>query len=83
MGIILSVVSGIICFTLLYILREDLLNFGENNYDIFRCRLVFHPVTNDICQRLDGEFLPVIVEKISDEELERRKIITQFWTARQ
>ena len=29
LGIILSVGSGIICFTLLYILREELLNFWE------------------------------------------------------
>ena len=42
-------------------------------YDIFRCRLVFHPETNDICQRFDGELVPVEVEKISDEEFEERK----------
>ena len=34
-----------------------------NNYDIFRCRLVFHPVTNDICQRFDGKILSVKIEK--------------------
>jgi len=63
LGIILSVGSGIIFLVLLYILREELLNFWENNYDIFRCRLVFHPVTNDICQRFDGKILSVKIEK--------------------
>lgn len=42
-------------------------------HDIFRCRLVFHPETNDICQRFDGELVPITVEKISDEEFEARK----------
>ena len=49
------------------------INDTLNYYDIFRCRLVFHPETNDICQRFDGEILPVTVEKISDEEFEQRK----------
>ncbi|MBO4400421.1 MAG: hypothetical protein J5809_01080 [Selenomonadaceae bacterium] len=44
-----------------------------NAYDIFRARLIFHPGTNDLCQRFDGEITPVTVEKISDEEFERRK----------
>lgn len=44
-----------------------------NAYDIFRARLVFHPGTSDLCQRFDGEITPVTVEKISDEEFERRK----------
>lgn len=44
-----------------------------NNYDIFRCRLIFHPDTNDLCQRFDGEIIPVTVEKISDEEFALRK----------
>ena len=44
-----------------------------NNYDVFRCRIVFHPVTSDICQHFDGEIIPVRIEKISDEELELRK----------
>ncbi|MBR6013310.1 MAG: hypothetical protein IK062_05965 [Selenomonadaceae bacterium] len=43
------------------------------NFDIFRCRLVFHPDTDDFCQRFDGEIEPVTVEKISDEEFEKRK----------
>ena len=49
------------------------INETLNSYDIFRCRLVFHPETNDICQRFDGEVIPVVVEKISDEEFDRRK----------
>lgn len=46
-----------------------------NEYDIFRSRLVFHPETGDLCQRFDGEIIPVKVEKISDEEFEQRKKI--------
>ena len=42
-------------------------------YDIFHARLIFHPGTDDLCQRFDGEIVPVTVEKISDEEFERRK----------
>lgn len=42
-------------------------------HDIFRCRLVFHEDTSDICQRFDGEIFPVKVEKISDEEFEAAK----------
>ena len=44
-----------------------------NAYDIFHCRFMFHPGTDDICQRFDGEIAPVTVEKISDEEFEQRK----------
>lgn len=44
-----------------------------NNYDIFRCRFVFHPGTDDLCQRFDGEISPVTVEKISDADFELRK----------
>ena len=49
------------------------INDTVNNYDIFRCRFVFHPGTDDLCQRFDGEIIPVKVEKISDEEFELRK----------
>lgn len=49
----------------------DALNSILNEYDIFRCRFDFHPETNDICQRFDGEIEPVTVEKISDEEFEK------------
>ena len=51
----------------------EAVNETLNSYDIFRCRLVFHPETNDICQRFDGEIIPVEVEKISDEEFEKNK----------
>ena len=49
------------------------MNDTINNYDIFRCRFVFHPDTSDLCQRFDGEIVPVKVEYISDEEFELRK----------
>jgi anti-anti-sigma factor len=42
-------------------------------YDIFRCRLVIHPETGDICQRFDGELTRVYVETLSDEAFEQRK----------
>ena len=48
-------------------------NDSLKNYDIFRCRIVFHPETNDICQRFDGEIVLSKIEKISDEEFEERK----------
>ena len=41
-------------------------------YNIFRCRLVFHEGTSDICQRFDGDIIPVKVEKLSDAEFEER-----------
>ena len=44
-----------------------------NAHDIGHCRLCFHPETNDLCQRFDGEIFHATIEKISDEELERRK----------
>ena len=49
------------------------INDTINNHDIFRCRLTFHPETSDICQRFDGEILPVNVENITDAEFERRR----------
>ena len=49
------------------------INDTLNYYDIFRNRLTFHPETNDICQRFDGEIIYTKVEKISDEEFEQRK----------
>lgn len=44
-----------------------------NNHDVFHCRFVFHPGTSDLCQRFDGEIIPVKVERLSDEEFELRK----------
>ena len=43
------------------------------SYDIFRCRLVIHPETGDICQRFDGEITKVVVETLSDEAFAQRK----------
>ena len=51
---------------------ENAVNDVLNAHDIFRCRFFFHPKTDKICQRFDGEITPVIVEKISDEELQER-----------
>ncbi len=45
----------------------------SNAHDIFKCRLVFHEGTSDLCQRFDGEIVPVEVEKISDAEFEEVK----------
>lgn len=53
----------------------DAMNKTIENHDIFRCRLVFHEGTSDICQRFDGEIIPVTVEKISDEDFEEQKKI--------
>lgn len=50
----------------------DAINFVLNRYDIFRCRLVIHPETSDICQRFDAEVQKVVVEKVSDEEFKKR-----------
>ncbi len=44
------------------------------DYDIFRCRLVIHPETGDLCQRFDGEVDRVVVETLSDEAFEQRKL---------
>ena len=41
-----------------------------NAYDIFRCRLVFHPETSDLCQTFDGEVMPVVIEEWTDEEFQ-------------
>ena len=43
------------------------------NHDVFRCRLVIHPETGDICQRFDGELEKVRVEIMSDEAFVQRK----------
>lgn len=44
-----------------------------STYDIFRCRLLFHPETGEVCQRFDGEVARVYVETLSDEAFEKRK----------
>ncbi len=43
------------------------------SYDIFRCRLMIHPETGDICQRFDGDITKVVVETLSDEAFAQRK----------
>ena len=43
------------------------------DYDIFRCRLCFHPDTGDICQRFDGALSHVKVEMLSEEAFQQRK----------
>lgn len=50
----------------------DALNQVLETYDIFRCRLVFHPETSDMCQVFDGEIAKVEVERMSEEEFETR-----------
>ncbi|MBR7024557.1 MAG: hypothetical protein IKI08_00910 [Selenomonadaceae bacterium] len=49
------------------------LNDTISNHDIFRCRFMFHPDTGDLCQRFDGEIVPVKVKYLSDKEFELRK----------
>ena len=44
-----------------------------NAHDIFRCRLVFHPETGELCQRFDGEVERVVVESLSEEAFEERR----------
>lgn len=44
-----------------------------DTHDIFRCRLVFHPETCELCQRFDGEVQHIIVKEMSDEEFETAK----------
>lgn len=51
----------------------DALNDILSSYDIFRCRLLFHPETGEVCQRFDGEVERVFVETLSDEAFEKRK----------
>ncbi|MBR4151537.1 MAG: hypothetical protein IKT98_01085 [Selenomonadaceae bacterium] len=47
---------------------EDAFNEVLNTHDIFRCRLVFHPETSELCQTFDNEIMPVVVEEWTDEE---------------
>ena len=57
----------------------DAINETLAAHDIFHCRLVFHPETQDICQTFDSEIVPVKIEKTSDEEFEllRKKLLKQ------
>lgn len=49
------------------------INESLKSCDVARCRFVYYPGTNQICQRFDGEIPVVYVEKMSDEEFERHK----------
>ena len=51
----------------------EAINGVLNAHDIFRCRLVFHPDTGEICQRFDGSVKKVIVESLSEEAFAQRK----------
>ncbi len=51
----------------------DALNELLSEYDIFRCRLFFHPETGEICQRFDGALSKVRVEILSEQVFEQRK----------
>lgn len=55
----------------------DAINETLEAHDIFRCRLIIDPETQDICQTFDGEIEPVKIETISDEEFElmRKKML--------
>lgn len=50
----------------------DAINQVLESYDIFRCRLVFHPETSDLCQVFDGEVAKVKVERMNDAEFDKR-----------
>lgn len=54
-------------------LLAEALNGLLSAYDIFRCRLVLHPGTGELCQRFDGEVEKIYVETMSDESFEERK----------
>lgn len=49
---------------------ENAINEIYETFDVFRCRLVFHPETSELCQRFDGKINYVKVEHWSDEEFE-------------
>ena len=55
----------------------EAINEVLNKHDIFRCRLVFHPETSDLCQTFDGEIMPVIIEEWTDKEF---KMIQKYLT---
>ncbi|MBQ6976178.1 MAG: hypothetical protein IJQ16_06470 [Selenomonadaceae bacterium] len=50
----------------------DAVNAVLNAHDVFRCRFVKNPATNEICQRFNGEIPLITVQKISDEEFQER-----------
>lgn len=51
----------------------DAVNDVLESYDIFRCRLHFHPDTGELCQRFDGRVSKVRVEILSEMLFAQRK----------
>ena len=41
-------------------------------YDIFRCRFIFHPETSDLCQIFDGAPEKVFLERLSEKDFQDR-----------
>ena len=56
---------------------RDAVNETLEAHDIFRCRLILNPETQDISQTFDGEIVKAEIEKTSDEEFEllRKKML--------
>ncbi|MBD3879386.1 MAG: hypothetical protein SR1Q5_06860, partial [Quinella sp. 1Q5] len=50
----------------------DAINLVLEKHDIFRCRFVFHPETSDLCQIFEGAVEKVILERMSDENFQKR-----------
>lgn len=50
----------------------DAINQVLQTYDIFSCRLVFHPETSDLCQIFGAEVDLVKIERMSEEEFQNR-----------
>lgn len=50
----------------------DAINYVLETHDVFRCRFVFHPETSDLCQIFDGAVEKVLLERMSDENFNKR-----------
>ncbi len=50
----------------------DAVNHVLETHDIFRCRFLFHPETSDLCQIFEGAVEKVFLERMSDEEFQKR-----------
>ena len=50
----------------------DAINNVLEDYDIFRCRFVFHPETSDLCQIFEGAVEKVFPERLSEENFKKR-----------
>lgn len=66
-GALLKLPSGVDMEKLAKAINEIL-----NNHDIFKCRLVFHPKTSELCQTFNSEPVHIETKKISDEEFAQR-----------